>query len=78
MNHPQTETKTCRAQSHKKIELLTQAADGKQNIKRLNFQEVPEEINKANKSICFSLCNPLFQQTKWPTKDEVAVPKNPF
>lgn len=35
------------------IELLTQASNNKQNIKCLNVQVVPEEINKANKTICF-------------------------
>jgi len=34
---------------------------------------VPEEINKANKAICFPLCEPVRQQAKLPTKDEVAV-----
>jgi len=43
---------------------LTQATNDKQNIKCLNIQMVPEEINKANKTICFSLCNPLYQQAK--------------
>lgn len=53
-NKPSTDS----AQGHKWIELLTQAANNKQHIKCLNFQVVPEEINKANKIICFLLCNP--------------------
>lgn len=44
---------------HKWIEVLTETANNKQNIQCLNFQEVPEEIKKANKTICFSLWNPL-------------------
>lgn len=76
ISHPQTDTKTRKARCHKWIEVLTQAANNKQNIQFLSFQVVPEEINKANKTICFSLRNPHDQPAKWSTKDEMAAPKN--
>lgn len=78
INYPQKDTKTRRARGHKWIEILTEAADDKHNIKCLIFQAAPEEINKANKAICFCLWNPhsISQQNgpRWTSRQCLKIP----